>query len=428
MRKRCFVIGLLLTVFLSLASIEDAKAIPTFARKYRTSCTTCHIGFNRLNPFGSAYRMNGYQIPQGQEAVYVKEEPVSLGAPAWKRVWPDGVWPGMIPQSIPLSMMVHQRLIWNESARTRDVPEVDFDFPHEWELLIGGDLGDMISFFGEFVLYEDDRVEGVQRLFVQFNDLLTGPFDLLPEDALNLKLGKFDIAADPFHNPTRRTLNKYLSSDYLVGDASFKLRNLQKGFEANGIINSRWRYALGLVDSAGSLNSSSEKDRYWRLAYKFGGMTFDGKNEDLEEELKQTNNWVDNSLTVGTFGYVGKEDISGATNDFTRLGGDIHLQWENLDLSAAWVFGDDDDPGGTGIGVNSRGWFTQAEYVFYPWLIGSFRYESLDYTDATNDVTKLVPSIAIYARANVRIILEGAIYPDGEDGSNSLLVDLAIVF
>lgn len=414
-------------VFISLAT--SAKAIPTFARKYRTSCTTCHIGFNKLNAFGEAYRLNGYQIPGGDEA-YVKEEPVSLGAPAWKRIWPKAVWPGELPLSVPIAMMVHQRTIWNESATSRGVPEVDFEFPHEWELLIGGTLGEMISFFGEFVLYEDGGIEGTERLFLQFNDLLSGPFNLLPRDALNLKVGYFDIAADPFRSPTRRTLTKYLPSDYTVGNSGFSLRNNQGGFEANGILANRLFYALGLVNGNSDIagDDNSEKDPYFRVVYKWGGMALDGTTEQLGDELKQTDNWVDNSLTIGGFGYFGKETISGATNDFSRLGVDCRLQWQDLDLFAAIVFGEDDDPYATGTEVDTRAWFAQAEYVFYPWLIGALRYERLDYDDTTNDVKRLVPSLAIFARANVRLILEGVVYPDGDDGSNTVVADLAVAF
>jgi hypothetical protein len=426
--KACLVAALSLFVF-GLTQ-REAGAIPTFARKYRTSCTTCHIGFNRLNPFGQAYRQNGYQIPQAQEVVYVKEEPVSLGAPAWKKVWPDGVWPGAIPQAVPISMMIHQRTAWNESARSRGVPEVDFDMPHEWELIIGGSLDEMISFFGEFVLVEDGGIEGTERLFLQFNDLLAGPYDILPEDALNLKVGYFDIAADPFPKPIKRTLINYLPSNYRVGSGNFRLRDAQAGLEANGVINHRLRYALGLVNgnSSNSGDNNSEKDPYWRLAYKWGGLAFDGSGEEFGKELKQTNNWVDNSFTLGTFGYLGKETISGYTNDFQRLGLDCHLQWQNLDLSGVLLFGDDDNPNGTGVGVDTTAWFTQAEYVIYPWLIGAIRYEELDYDDTTNDVKKLVPSLSLYARANVRFILEGEVYLDGDDGSNALLADLAVAF
>ena len=38
----------------------------------------------KLNSFGEAFRLNGYKIPDA-DAALVKEEPVVLGAPAWKQ-------------------------------------------------------------------------------------------------------------------------------------------------------------------------------------------------------------------------------------------------------------------------------------------------------------------------------------------------------
>lgn len=432
MKRKMIKFCLVLTVGLFVFGLANkAEAIPTFARKYRTSCTTCHVGFNRLNPFGESYRQNGYQIPQGQELVYVKEEPVSLGASAWKKVWPKGIWPGAIPQAVPISMMVHQRTVWNESARTRGIAEVNFSMPQEWLLIVGGNFDEMFSFFGEFVLVEDGNVEGSQRLFLQFNDLLAGPYDILSEDALNLKVGYFDIAADPFRSSTKRTLARYLPSDYTVGSGSFSLRKNQAGIEANGIVNSRLHYAFGIVNgnSAKDGDNNSEKDPYWRLVYKWGGLAFDGSGGELGEELKQTNNWVDNAITIGSFGYFGKETIASSyTNEFHRVGFDCHLQRGNLDFSAAMLFGEDDNPNGTGTGVDTNAWFTQAEYIFYPWLIGTLRYEQLYYDDTTVDVKRFVPSLAIFARANVRFIVEALIYEDGAGVNNSVMADMAVVF
>jgi hypothetical protein len=42
----------------------EAQAVPSFARKYQTSCLTCHTVYPVLNPFGEAFRRNGYRFPQ----------------------------------------------------------------------------------------------------------------------------------------------------------------------------------------------------------------------------------------------------------------------------------------------------------------------------------------------------------------------------
>lgn len=40
-----------------------SEAIPAFARKYDVTCTVCHTKPPRLNPFGEAFHMAGFQIP-----------------------------------------------------------------------------------------------------------------------------------------------------------------------------------------------------------------------------------------------------------------------------------------------------------------------------------------------------------------------------
>ena len=80
-----------------------AEAIPAFARKYETSCQTCHVVFPKLNAFGEAFRLNGYRMPKETEEM-VKEKPISLGAPAYKKLWPSAIWPGEISSSVPLAV------------------------------------------------------------------------------------------------------------------------------------------------------------------------------------------------------------------------------------------------------------------------------------------------------------------------------------
>src|SRR6516225_9920223 len=72
-----------------------AYAVPAFARKYKTSCVTCHTIFPKLNPFGEQFRRNGYRFP-GVDSDSVKAEPVALGTDEQKKQFPDAVWPGTV--------------------------------------------------------------------------------------------------------------------------------------------------------------------------------------------------------------------------------------------------------------------------------------------------------------------------------------------
>ena len=74
-------------LLVALGSIRPASAVPVFARKYQTSCQTCHIVFPKLNATGEAFRLNGYRLPAETEE-QIKETPVSLGAEAYNKMWP----------------------------------------------------------------------------------------------------------------------------------------------------------------------------------------------------------------------------------------------------------------------------------------------------------------------------------------------------
>src|SRR5664279_4184083 len=94
---------LFLAVGMALACLVStrANAVPAFSRKYQTSCQTCHAIFPKLNPFGQAFRLNGYRMPAERDSEdVVKEKPVSLGSEAYKKIWPDAVYPGEIPSHV----------------------------------------------------------------------------------------------------------------------------------------------------------------------------------------------------------------------------------------------------------------------------------------------------------------------------------------
>src|SRR2546428_2001816 len=93
---------------------RPAGAVPVFARKYQTSCQTCHTIFPKLNPFGEAFRLNGYVLPAETEE-QIKEPPVSLGSEAYKKVWPDMVWPGQVPGNVPVAINVKMADLYSSS-------------------------------------------------------------------------------------------------------------------------------------------------------------------------------------------------------------------------------------------------------------------------------------------------------------------------
>src|SRR5450830_1224259 len=146
-----FVIRATLILLAFVISESTAHAVPAFARKYQTSCQTCHIVFPKLNAFGEAFRLRGYRMP-GETEEMVKQTPVSLGSPAYKKLWPESVWPGEIPNSVPLAVNVKLADI-NTSSHNEDgtITSVknDLQFPQEVNIFGAGTLGDHVSYLSE---------------------------------------------------------------------------------------------------------------------------------------------------------------------------------------------------------------------------------------------------------------------------------------
>jgi len=421
-----------------------AAAIPAFARKYQTSCQTCHIVFPKLNAFGEAFRLRGYHMPAETEEM-VKQKPVSLGAPAYKRLWPKAVWPGELPGNVPLAVNIKFADV-NTSTLNEDgtVTKVwsDFQFPQEANIFGGGTLGEHLSFFSEMTFGENpDGSVSVELEHARFD--FDSPFG--PEDAFHLRIGKMapnvadgfqemwistDAAIDSVfsYNPIGVNGGTGLAED--VTPAPISLPASVRGIEAYGIIRHRAMWVGGVVNGIspgpnGQFDGNNAKDLYARFDYKLGGMGLDGY---LGDKAPPAENWRDNSLRVGALVYRGDgSNINFASADplgnplniqdlhFLRYGLYASLFVQDLNVFGAFIHGTDqlqslDPVTAETLGLTQptyRSWFVQADYVFYPWLQGTWRYETLTPGDpAVQSLRVGVWNASMLIRANVKAMIE----------------------
>ena len=57
----------LMMSFVTISLQNNAYAVAQWSRKYKTSCTTCHTSFPRLNYYGERFMKNGFQDPDSDE-------------------------------------------------------------------------------------------------------------------------------------------------------------------------------------------------------------------------------------------------------------------------------------------------------------------------------------------------------------------------
>ncbi|MFQ5799211.1 MAG: hypothetical protein ACE5H0_11060 [Bacteroidota bacterium] len=402
--------------------MEQAHAIPAFARKYRTSCTTCHIAVPKRNAFGEAFRRNGYVMPEGDDLL-IKQEPVSLGSEEWRELLPHAIPPGLLPAEFPLAAYAHQRFV-AEFGEDKKGNQIEFDMPHELEVFMGGTFGEQFSFFGEWIMFEKGKnAPGLKRFFFQLSDLVG------PKNAFNIRLGRIEPAiTEGYVDNNRITLEHAMTLDYKA-TGKWRPRDQQSGVEFRGILNHRYQYALGVVNGEKKTigDDTDEKDVYGRVAAKFGGLPLDGFQVEELTSLKELDNWADNSLTVGAYlyqgNYVAPNEVD---NDFNRFGADLHGNINRIDLFAGVIIGTDNNPDGLVDAtakekeLNSLAWFAEGQYLFFPWLICGVRVggASSDQNGATIDnFTTVSPNITILARPNVRFTLEGLVKSGTAGGS-----------
>jgi hypothetical protein len=223
--------------------------------------------------------------------------------------------------------------------------------------------------------------------------------------------------------------------------AGISLPALATGLEAYGIIHHRALYVAGVVNGMGDpagarFDGNNAKDVYARFDYKLGGMGLDG---DTGGKNPPADNWKDNSLRVGVFVYRGdgkgisidQEDAGDVASiqdqKFLRTGFYASTFVGNLNVFGAYLHGTDTlqtfDADANPLGLitpSYHAWFMQGDYVFYPWLDGAFRYETL--TPADPSVASLrtgVFNLSALIRANVKAMLE--YQRDLRDGRNHSL-------
>lgn len=352
-------------VFIGTSFLGDANAVPPFARKYKTNCQTCHTAFPKLNPFGLAFRANGYRFPGGDEQ-FVKDEPVSLGAQAQKRLWPKSMWPSDLPYLPPIGLTMFSNFFIGEDNEQT----TEFDGIEEIGLLAGGTLGENWSFFLDWRIFLWgqnhgwlDRAHIIYRpgwINAKFAELLGGLFPdqeiVEPAGIFNIQIGQFEPRAAPMFGG-HRNLITMKGTPTAVAWPVLPINNWwgffpnQKGVEFFGGVNDYWfqkgsggiEWAAGVVNGEqsmtqmllggdrgdtrtptrelGRFDDNDFKDYYGRLYYKIGGMGVMGGGA-VEAAAVATENWQDgttlftvggkpikSSVKFGVFSYWGKSDF-----------------------------------------------------------------------------------------------------------------------
>jgi len=362
-------------VFL-LVPIQDAEAIPPFARKYDMSCGSCHQGhFPRLNEFGRRFRENGYQLPEGAEAP----------ARARRSVEGTGIKERMtVFKEVPLSF--RGQLFGVVPVEPGEGPA----FQNSVFSMIngGGAVAKDISFYFTWTPFPEPSLH---QMKVGFHNLFR---KTLGEGTLNVRVGRFFLL--DFQRPSHRFLSPGVTavSNVSVGSNSFTFAEANDGVVFYG--RPGWgpfHYEIAVVNGQSTEGSDidSRKDVFARATYTaFQNST--------------------NQLTLGLLMYQGRSDIT------KELGDVILAQRDNFQIYGAELDADmgptnlfvmvyqsrHSDPNNDGEPVSFQAY--RAELAYFPnrRITTSVRFDGVaSKDDESLDKLELGPHITYTAASNV---------------------------
>ena len=390
------VLAILVSVFIApiLFWSTEVSAQPNFARKYGTSCYTCHTGFPSTNSFGEAFKANGYRWPGGEDEAKTKIDVTELGAEAYKKTFPNSTWPSDIPSIAPFAVWVRGNLLeWDEEVTNADgtvEDEVlDWGGPSTGSILVGGTLGENLGILAVMSARGGDFTTSLRALWTFSPGVV-----LSLGNANSFFLRRGGVFPSP--------------------DTGVEL-NIVRGQEGGYNI-------LGGVSNAGGSNGKNLTDaRYLRAKYKFGGSgLLSGAGGTMGNPYVGLDNHVEieasffqyaDDAVPGRGSFAGEStfygaDLSGNYGSFT--GGVAVSRMHDLDM------------------VNLR---ADAGYFFYPWLRGSVTYRS--FRDGENP--SLSGGLTAHIRPNISI---GASYshptkslaPDGDENQDTFRMSVGAAF
>jgi len=415
-----------------LAAASPVQALPVFARKYGTSCLTCHTVYPKLTPFGEAFRRNGYLFP-GVDSDYVKQETVPLGQEANKKSFPNAVWPSTIPISVPIAVGFNgQVMLYPDKtasySRVNNGSQVVLDNATlEAHLWAGAAFTDTITSWGELTVNTAGGV-AIEHAQLLFNDLF-GPKHLFN---LVVGLGLPTIGSFGPHSSyiaDQLIPNVPVTGIYGLSADPFVLVDNYPGLELRGTYEGRIEYALGWNAGKNSWSSAFNSENWYAMAgFKLGGMRLDGEGSTgAEDPLKP---WAETSLTVDGFVYHSNEHFpdpttatatsppTSSTNDVSFTGGvgvrgmlgsaELDLGFYSQSHNRGFV----NPSTGTFGQVTADVLYGELSYIVFPWLVPSVRIENIWLNPAGAPAVSdlhIVPGIAFLILANIKVLVVGSI-------------------
>lgn len=375
---------------------QDSQAIPAFARKYQTSCYTCHSGFPARNAFGEAFRNNGYRWPGGEDEDHAKQEQTKMGSDGWKKTFPNSPWPTDIPGFAPFAFWIRGDVLsWTEEQLNAQAGTVKTPSKFNWgtsplgsaTLFFGGSMGNNFSAFGSYnISATTTEATGAnpQSHTTTVTSAGRGRVVWAFKPGINLALGN---GFSDFNFGSQNT--SYASTFPNPGTgAEFSYITGQK--------SGGFKFIAGLAENGtGDVNHVNDLT-YARARYKIGGAgLLSGAGGTYGNEYVG----IDNHFAIGA-SYMGirKETLLTGSSAWAGESGIWGIDAEgsigNFMLGAAYS---------KDVDLGFENYRVDATYFLYPWLKSTISYANLRDGDKTANDPTLAFGLTAHLRANALV-------------------------
>jgi len=373
--------SLVLTIA-AMVSHEDAAAIPAFARKYRASCSMCHVATPKLKAYGEEFAGNGFVLPDGEEP---KRATIDTGDEDL-----------FLMRDFPFAV----RLDAYMRASDTETADADLETPYGLKFLSGGRVSKHLSYYFYFYAFERGEVAGLEDAYLHFNNLTGIDFDVL--------VGQFQVSDPLFKRELRLTFEDYWIYTLRVGDSRANLT-----------------YDRGLMLTYGS---SIGLDLIGQVVNGNGIPPAENRVFDFETEKAfalRASQGV-GPVRVGLFGYFNREkNEAGIQNEIWYAGADATVGGEKWEVNAQYLRREDDNPlfVGQPDKVTTDGGLVElvvlpqgdrsrwVGVVLYNWISGDLE---------THDLERITLGINHMAARNLRFLFEVTQDIDAEEPAFTL--------
>lgn len=375
--KRILAALVIILTSVGLFTSTDCNAIPAFARKYQISCQVCHSpSMPRLKAFGDEFAGNGFRLTEYESPrhfIQTGDEKLSLF------------------RELPLAIRIDGFATYNFGNKE----SADFAAPFVLKILSGGEISDKLSYYFYFLLNERGSIAGIEDAFIMYHDFLGS--------GINLYMGQFQVSDPLFKGELRYTLEPYRIYGSAPGNSTADLK-----YDKGVLFEKDFSTGTGIVGEI--VNGAG-------IGEAGDGYLFD--KDKYKNFLLKINQSVGDNVSLGFFGYAGKESLDDTFGEFTSevrmFGPDVSIDInEQFILNLQYVKRTDsyvsrENSLSRMEDVATEGGF--AEVIYSPkgdmsnwYLTGLFNfvesdYDALDYSSATLHFGYLL-------RRNMRVVTE----------------------